>query len=389
MDAGWLRGLLEQLEQIDRPSASPGELRAAEWMRGQFAEVGATARIERESAHGTYWWPLGICTAAGAVAGLAALRGRRAFGAALGALAAAAMADEFPPGRRRLRNRLPQRETSNVICELGPPDAERTIVLVSHHDAAHAGLVFHPEIPQMADRLGLIEGADTSPMLMAPVIGGPILAALGAVTGNRYLARAGVALGVAASAAMADIGARSVVPGANDNGTACVLLIAIAKRLVEEPTQTTRVILLSAGSEESFSEGMKAFGDRHFPGLPKESTFFFAIDSVGSPHLNVLRGEGFLKMHEYPQAALDLVDGLAEDLGIWLYPNLRLHNGTDGLEPLAAGYPTITLCSCTDLKQPLHYHWPNDVSEHLHYDTFSDAVRLSEAVIRRLDERWL
>lgn len=389
VDAGWLRGLLSELEQIDRPSASPGELRAAEWMRGQFGEVGATARIERESAHGTYWWPLGICAAAGAVAGLAALRGRRVFGAALGALAAAAMADEFPPGRRRLRNRLPQRETSNVICELGPSDAERTIVLVSHHDAAHAGLVFHPEIPQVADRLGLIEGSDTSPMLMAPVIGGPILGALGAVTGNRHLARAGVALGVGATAAMADIGARSVVPGANDNGTACVLLIAIAKRLVEEPTQTTRVMLLSAGSEESFSEGMKAFGDRHFPDLPKESTFFFAIDSVGSPHLNVLRGEGFLKMHEYPQAALDVVDGLAEELGIWLYPNLRLHNGTDGLEPLAAGYPTITLCSCTDLKQPLNYHWPNDVSEHLHYDTLSDAVRLSEAVIRRLDESWI
>ena len=45
-------------------------------------------------------------------------------------------------------------------------------------------------------------------------------------------------------------------------------------------------------------------------------------------------------MHEYPPRALALMDGLAEELGIWLYPNLRLHNGTDGLEPLAAGYET-------------------------------------------------
>ena len=63
-------------------------------------------------------------------------------------------------------------------------------------------------------------------------------------------------------------------------------------------------------------------------------------------------------MHEYPRAALELLDGLAEELGIELVPNLRLRNGTDGLEPLAAGYPTATLCSVTDLKQPANYHWP-------------------------------
>lgn len=389
VDEDWLRGLLETFERIHRPSASEGELEAAVWIRDQLAGLGAAARIEIERANGTYWWPLGICAAAGAVAGIAGLRGKRALGAVLGAAAAAAMADEFPPGRRRLRNRLPQHETSNVVCELGPADAERTIVIVSHHDAAHSGLVFHPQIPLIADRLGLIEGANTSPMLMAPVIGGPVMGALGALTGSRRLSGIGVALGVGAAAAMADIGLRSVVPGANDNGTACILLLALAKRFREEPTTATRVILLSAGSEESFSEGMKAFGDRHFPDLPRESTLFLCVDSVGSAHLNVLRGEGFLKMYDYPAAALHLIDGLADELGIWLYPNLRLHNGTDGLEPLAAGYPTLALCSCTDLKQPLNYHWPNDVSEHVHFDTVANAVRLSEAVVRRLDDRWL
>ena len=64
------------------------------------------------------------------------------------------------------------------------------------------------------------------------------------------------------------------------------------------------MILLSAGSEESFSEGMKAFGERHFPELPRESTFFLCLESIGSPHLLVLRGEGFLKMREYPPRAL-------------------------------------------------------------------------------------
>ncbi len=388
-ETDWLRERLEELERIDRPSASEGERRAAEWLVAHFADEGAEARIEAEPAHGTYWWPLGIGAGLGALAAIAALRGRRALGTVLGAIGAAGIADDFPPGQRRLRRLLPKRTTYNVVCELGDPQAERTVVVIAHHDAAHSGLVFHPAVPPLADRLGLIERTDTSPPLMAPVIGGPILAALGALTGRRLLAKLGLLLGIGSVAAMADIGARKVVPGANDNGTSVVTLLALARRFAAEPPMGTKVILLSTGSEESFSEGMKAFGERHFPTLGRDSTFFLCLESIGSPHLLVLRGEGFLKMREYPPRSLAFMDGLAEELGIWLFPNLRLHNGTDGLESAAAGYETAVLAGCTDLKQPANYHWSHDLAENVDFDTVANAVRLSEAAIRRLGERWL
>jgi hypothetical protein len=388
-DQNWLRERLQELERIDRPSASDGERQAAEWLVARFAELGAEARIEAEPAHGTYWWPLGIGAALGALGAIAGLRGRRLLGTALGAIGAAGIADDFPPGQRRLRRVLPKRTTYNVVCELGDAEAERTVVVISHHDSAHSGLVFHPQIPLVADRLGLIEKSDTSPPLMAPVVGGPILAALGALTGRRPLAKLGLVLGIGSVAAMADIGLRKVVPGANDNGTAVVSLLALAQRFAEEPPEGIRVILLSAGAEESFSEGMKAFGERHFLSLPKESTFFLCLESIGSPHLLALRGEGFLKMREYPPRALALIDGLAEEMGIWLYPNLRLRNGTDGLESLAAGYETVAICGCTDLKQPANYHWSHDLAENVDFGTVADAIRLSEAAIRRLGQRWL
>ena len=193
---------------------------------------------------------------------------------------------------------------------------------------------------------------------MAPVVGGPVLAALGALTGRRLLAKLGhlprPRLGRGDGRHRPAQG-RSRAP--TTTAPRVVALLALAQRFVEEPPEDLRVILLSAGSEESFSEGIKAFGERHFAELPRESTFFLCLESLGSPHLLVLRGEGFLKMREYPPRALALIDGLAEELGIWLYPNLRLHNGTDGLEPLAAGYETAALCGCTDLKQPANYHW--------------------------------
>jgi hypothetical protein len=388
-DQDRLRAPLEQLERIHRPSASEGERRAAEWLVERFGELGAEARIEAEPAHGTYWWPLGIGAALGAIGGAATLRGRRLLGGALAGGAAAAMASDYPPGRRLLRRMLPKRATYNVVCELGPAEAERTIVLVAHHDAAHSGLVFNPELPKIADRLGLVENNNTSPPLMAPVIGGSVLSALGALSGRRLLSKLGVLFGLGATAAMTEIGLRDAVPGANDNGAAVVALLALAERLIAEPTAQLRVILLSTGSEESFSEGMKAFGERHFPRLPRESTFFLVLEAIGSPHLLVLRGEGFLRMREYPARALELMDGLAEELGIWLYPDLRLRNGTDGMESMAAGYETAALCGCTDLKQPANYHWPNDVADNVDFDTVADAIRLCEAAIRRLDESWL
>lgn len=384
-----LRSWLEELERIERPSASEGERRAAEWLVERFGELGAEARIEAEPAHGTYWWPLGIGAALGALGGLLTLRGRRLLGGALAGAAAAGMATDFPPGKRVLRRALPRRTTYNVLCEIGPGEAERTVVFIAHHDAAHSGLVFHPRLPEIGDRLGLIERSDTSPPLMAPVLGGPVMAALGALTGRRLLSKLGALLGLGSAVAMAEIGLRDVVPGANDNGTAVVALLALAERLVERPPEHLRVLLLSVGSEESFSEGIKAFGERHFDELPRESTLFVCLESIGSPHLLVLRGEGFLKMREYSPRALALLDDLAEQLGIGLFPNLRLRNGTDGLESLAAGYETAVIASCTDLKQPANYHWWHDLAENVDFDTVAEGIRLSEAAIRRLDERWL
>jgi hypothetical protein len=390
-DREWMRDGLGELEAIHRPSASDGERAAAEWLVARFSGLGLEARVEVERAHGTYWWPLGSGAAAGALGGLAALRGRRALGFALGAAGTAAIADDFPPHRRRFRRLLPKRSTYNVVAELGPADAERSVVLVAHHDAAHSGLVYHPAIPRTIGKRfpQVFEQVDTSPPLMAPVIGGPVLATLGALSGKRLLSKLALVLGAGTVAAMVDIGLRDAVPGANDNGTAVVALLALAGRLRERPTEGLRVILLSTGSEESFSEGMKAFGERHFARLPVESTFFVCLETLGADHLLALRGEGFLRMREYPRAALELIDGLAEELGIWLFPNLRLRNGTDGMEPLAAGYPTVALCSCTDFKQPGNYHWPNDVAENVNLDTLAAGVRLSEAMIRRLDERWI
>jgi acetylornithine deacetylase/succinyl-diaminopimelate desuccinylase-like protein len=51
-DRAHLRQAIAHLAAIDRPSASPGEREAAEWIAAQLAEFGCTVQIEEERAHG-------------------------------------------------------------------------------------------------------------------------------------------------------------------------------------------------------------------------------------------------------------------------------------------------------------------------------------------------
>ncbi len=391
LDQRWYRSLLDELCGLPRGTASSGERVAAEWLVQRLASEGVReVRTEEERGHHTFWWPLGLAAAAGVLVGVRGARGRSLAAASLGAAAAWAAADELPTRRRRLRAALPQSIATNVVATIGPPDAVRTVVLVAHHDAAHSGLVFNPAIPDLIDRFvpRFFEVTNTSPPLLWPGVAGPALAAVGAAAGRRGLAAAGALVSAGFAAAIANIGASRVVPGANDNGTGVVALIALARALAQRPTESVRVMLVST-SEEGLCEGMRAFARRHFGELPLTETFFLSIDTVGSPHLLVLRGEGTLGVTDYPARSLALVDRLADDLGIWLYPNLRLRNATDGVYPLAAGYQCASLCSCTRLKQPANYHWPTDVPENVDYGTLADAIRLIEALVHHLDKRWL
>jgi hypothetical protein len=394
-DAAWMRARLDALCSFDRGSASEGERQAAEWLAEALRDEGVgRVRVEEEpEANGTFWWSLGVLTGAAAIAGVAARRGglfSRLLAATTGAAVAALAVDELPPGGRRFRRLFPSRSAHHVLGEIGPPDAERTIVLMAHHDAAHTAFFFNPAITETVGENApwVFEQNDTSPPLMWPVVGGPALVSVGALLGSRALTGVGTVVSAGAAAFMAHIGAGEVVPGANDNGTGCIAQLAIARALAENPPENTRVLFLST-SEEALCEGMGLFMKRHAGELPVDRTFFLCLDTLGSPHLLVLRGEGMLKLREYPPESLELLDSTAEELGIELFPNLRLRNATDAVFPLAAGYQCVSVASCNRWKNPSNYHWKTDLPENVDYGTVTEAIRLSEAVIRKLDARWI
>jgi hypothetical protein len=376
-----LRATIEHLAAIDRPSASDGERRAAEWIRDELRALGLEARVEAERAHGTYWVPLGLMTGAAAVAGLA---GGRLGAVLVGAATAAGIADDVTAGPHRFRRLLPHRTTYNVVAEAGDPDGDRTLAFVAHHDAAHGGLVFTPQLMTwFADAFpAWFERQNTSPQVMRLVVAGPALVALGALARRRAIRRTGTALALISTLSFADIAARRVVPGANDNLTGVAALVELARLLAERPVRGVRVLLVSTGSEESFMEGMRAFARRHFPALPRERTEFVCLDSVGSPQLIVVEGEGMLAMRDYPAHMRDRVAAAAERAGVALRRGLRLGLATDGLIALKAGYPSATLGSITKYKFPSNYHSQRDVPANVDYETVRDAVAVCERLVR-------
>jgi hypothetical protein len=389
-DRRHLRDAIAHLSAIDRPSASPGECEAAQWIAARLGEFGCTARVEQERAHGGYWFPLGVPTALAGIAGLLARSGRaraRTLATGVGAFCAAAVWDDVSGGSLWFRRRfLPSRPTWNVVAETGDLEAERTLVLVAHHDAAHWGVLFHPGVlPLVAKHFPrLLERSNTSPPLMAPVFAGPALVALGAVTGSRRVLAAGTTLAFGSAATFAEIGSRDAVPGANDNLTGVATLIGVATELAEQPLEGLRVLLVSTGSEEGFMEGMQAFARRHFPSLEPDRTHVVCVDTVGSPELTLIEGEGMLRMREYPDDFKDLVAACAREVGVHLRRGLRFRNATDGLIALKAGYPTATIGSVTAYKAPANYHWPTDTAENVDHRSVDDAVTLCTAVARRL-----
>jgi peptidase M28-like protein len=384
-----LRETVETLVAIERASTSPGEREAAEWIAARLERAGAEVSVEEESSYESYARPLAGLSALGAAAGLLALGRRGRLAAAVAAAGVgAAMAEDISNGPRLFRRAtMDQKPTWNVVARTGDTDAQRTLVLLAHHDAAPTGLAFDPSFQRwLAEAFpGIVERIDTALPQWWPVVASPGLVALGAATGRRALAAAGLAGCLLATAAFADIARSPITPGANDNLSGVACLVALAEALRDAPVSGLRVLLVSCGSEETLQGGIRPFAARHFPGLDRERTWVLNLDTVGSPELIMLEGEGPLVMEDYHARSFrDLVARAADRAAAPLRRGMRARSSTDSVIPSRAGYPTATLASMNRHKALSNYHQMTDTAQNLDYATVARAVAVAREVIREL-----
>jgi hypothetical protein len=387
-----LREVVETLAPLDRTPCSPGEREAAEWLAARLGRIGGVSvALEDEPSWGTFQPTATLLGLVGVAAAAAALRGRRLTAALLACGCMAGLVDEAQNGPRVLRRLIRRRRsTVNVVAHAGDREAIETVVVFAHHDAPQTGLIFDQSLLRAAwerypERLGR---AKRSLPQWWVGLAAPLTALLTAVSGRRVPARAGVLIGALGTAFAADMWRSPTVPGANDNLSGAAGLVALAELIAAERPAGLRVLLVSCGAEETLQDGIRAFMARHGDRLPPERTTFINLETLGSPHLIMLEGEGPFWMERYPGAWLrDLLADAAERLGIPLERGFTARSSTDSVIPSRAGYPTATLVSITDWRAPANYHLLTDVPENLDYGTVADATRLTHTVIEELAAR--
>ena len=383
-----LREVIFTLAAIERGPCSPGEREAAYWLADRLRSAGLEdVALDNEPSWGPFP-PLVTSTAlAGLAGGLLARSGHRFSGAVLAALSALCLADEIQNGPRVFRRALrPELETVNVVGRLGDEGAPRTLVLLAHHDAAQTGFFFdqtavkkfHEAFPNVIPKF------KTQPPQWWAGIGSSALILTAALTGRRGPATAGSALSAAGAAIIGDMWRSEVVPGANDNLSACAVLVALAEMLRERPVPGLRVWLVSAGAEETFQDGIRAFMARHSSELDPDSTSFLCLDTVGSPRLMMLEGEGPLWMEDYDSNLRETVVRAAKRDGLALERGFRARASTDAVIPMRQGYPTANISSVTDWHYLANYHLPSDTAENVDYSTVAEAAKLAYAVAAEL-----
>jgi Zn-dependent M28 family amino/carboxypeptidase len=379
-----MREVVETLASLDRTPCSPGEREAAEWLGARLRSLRSVHAVELEDEPSWGTFPptatgLGVL---GMAAATLALRGKRAGAGLMAAATVAGIVDEAQNGPRIVRRLMRRRRTTvNLLARIadeGGPQAG-TLVVLAHHDAPQSGLLFRQTLQrwiyERAPRL--LERGKTPPPQWWFGLAGPLSTVVAAASGRRWFARAGFIVGAIGTALVADIWRNATVPGANDNLSGVAVLVALAELLSESPLPGVRLLLVSCGAEETLQDGIRAFVSRHRHELDRQRTWFVNLDTVGSPHLIMLEGEGPVWMEDYAGPWLrDMLAAQAQRLGIALERGFRARSSTDSVIPSRAGYPIATLLSMTDWRSPANYHLPSDVPANLDYGTVADATRL-------------
>jgi Zn-dependent M28 family amino/carboxypeptidase len=338
-----VREVCEHLAPIDRTACLAGEREAAEWIAARLRAAGVTeVASEPEPSWGGSPPTLVAMGALGIAGGALVLSHRRALGALLAVASIGGVIDEAENGPRIVRRALRRRQsTINVVARVGDPAAERTLVVMAHHDAAQTGLLFDQTLQRKLNARfpDLLPRIKTQPPQWWIGVAGQLGVLLGAATGRRAAAAVGVAVTGLATSLVADVMRSPTVPGANDNLSGVGLLVALAELLRDSPIPGLRVVLLSAGAEETLQDGIRGFVARHRHEFDPDRTWMLNVDAIGSPRLIMLEGEGPFWVRDYTDPSFrDLIERSAAEQGVALERGFRARASTDSVITSRAGY---------------------------------------------------
>lgn len=298
-----------------------------------------------------------------------------------------------------LRRLLPRRRSQNLIATLPATSTPRLrVVLVSHIDAAYTGTVFNPKLVErvMGDP-SRAPGPLDKPLKLATyaqfALAGLDLAGILMGPARRLLWPAVGVLsipGALLTAINAEVFLRDeVVPGANDNLSACAALCLLARRLAAWKPADLELVFVATGAEEAGTLGSQALARQMRREWDPANTVILGIDGLSNGDLQYFH-EGEIRRFDLPPWLEDTVQQVArtEPRFAQVHEHNMFVGATDAMPFAAAGYDAVSL-GCIDprLGTPRHYHLPDDTPQNLDYDQLMLSIDFTEALVKAVTER--
>ncbi len=294
-----------------------------------------------------------------------------------------------------VRRLMPTRASQNVFSGQKKPGTSATLVLCAHHDSGRAGMVFRMGSGRIAKFFARRFNTSLAPF--APIFGSMVvvlaLAALRTVGVESTLLTAVqfaftmvllISIPLQIDTALAD-----PAPGANDNASGVAVGLELLKRFEESELKNLNVSVLFPGAEEGMMLGIREWIRTHDSELDTDSTYFLNIDTLGYGTPHYATKEGFIFMFDFDSRLVDICDSIVEsdseeDEQFHARP-FKFRVGSDGLVPLLAGYPAITVVSLDEGVLP-NYHQLTDTPENIDPAALERSADFTEQIAIRLDQ---
>jgi hypothetical protein len=370
----WIRLLADEVGP--RRPTTAAEREAAERMRDRLREAGVDADLEPFRGLSTFAAPFGAINALALAPALLPSRWRLTRGL-LAACAGAGLAAEGGLKRTPISDALAGGDSQNLVAAIEPSgEACRTVCLVCHLDTSRSGLLFDPRFARHLQAWLSLQS------LAVAVQAGELL--LSRRRAGRAVLAASRALLAAGAALLAERELRGVdVPGANDNASGVALVAELATELAASPLESTRVVALMCGCEESGLQGVLSF-------LRSRDTagwLFVNVDTVGAGVLHYLPREGIVQKWDADQGLCAVAASVAAE-----HPELGLRRADvpigltyDATPVMAAGGRAITLVAAHEDGTIPNYHQPSDTTANLDVAVVERAHSAARELVAAID----
>jgi hypothetical protein len=280
---------------------------------------------------------------------------------------------------------LPHRVSRNIIGEMPAEDGEVRLVVVAHYDSARAALSFHPKMVKnfrmsfsmMIGSVFIVAALALSNLVIRAITG----------SANFWVWVAALALSAYLLVPLVLMlhreAALEYTPGANDNASGVVTMLALMDKMGEPEAEVSGVMFVATGAEEVGTVGMmeflKANGER------VKDALIVNLDNLGTGHLCYIDCEGMLLPHRSSEVLLWLswLVTKKKQFPIWRAPYRLL--STDATPALARGYSAMSVMAFDDKGGLPNWHWQSDTVDNVDMENIEVARGFLWNLAKKLD----